>query len=532
MTSLRSRLILGSSLVAVVPMALAMYLLSQRIESMVRDQAAERLSAALGGLQAELQATAAETAEKLSILAKDPALRRLYLVQAPDGELEAYLEERRFLLGLDFLRVESSGGADTSSGLALAASTPIRYQNAIAGWLRGGLILDREYVGALKRTRGVDLMLRDPGGRAVAATLPSSAAPTVEPGRDVTRIELGGQPYLSRSFALDLGGGRSGIVTGLVSASAADRTISALQVASLVLALSGVGLAVGLGVMWSSQVSRPVERLAALSRRLSQGEWDEPVTLQSVGELQTLVTALERMRNDLRRYREQLVIGERHAAWSQMARQVAHEVKNPLTPIAVSVADLKRSFDQKRPDFPQILDQAVRTIGDEVQALKKLLNEFSDFARLPAPELAPCDLSVLWADLETLYAQEVAQGRLSFSSRPQVEFSADAAQIRQALVNLIKNGLEAVDGAGRVTVSAAVAPERLEIAVSDTGPGLDPEQKANLFVPGFTTKSTGSGLGLTIVERIVNDHGGTIGVESGPTGGTAFRIHLPLEPRS
>ena len=132
----------------------------------------------------------------------------------------------------------------------------------------------------------------------------------------------------------------------------------------------GLALAVLLGLLWSSQVSRPVERLAAFSQRVAQGEWDEPLTLESVRELQTLVAALDRMRGDLRAYRERLVASERQAAWSQMARIVAHEVKNPLTPIAISIADLKRSFDQQRPDFPAILEQAVRTIGDEVDALQ------------------------------------------------------------------------------------------------------------------------------------------------------------------
>src|SRR3989442_3967795 len=157
------------------------------------------------------------------------------------------------------------------------------------------------------------------------------------------------------------------------------------------------------------------------------------------------------MRRDLQTYRDKLVISERQAAWSQMARKVAHEIKNPLTPIAISVADLKRSFEQKRPEFPEILAQAVKTIADEVETLKHLLQEFSDFARFPAPRLAPCRLSELVADLETLYGRDIADGRLMLA-RPEREivFSADAGQIRQALVNLIKNGLEPVNGGGPV----------------------------------------------------------------------------------
>ena len=197
---------------------------------------------------------------------------------------------------------------------------------------------------------------------------------------------------------------------------------------------------------------------------------------------------------------------------------------------AISIADLKRSYDQHRPDFPAILDQAVRTIAEEVDALKKMLQEFSDFARFPAPTFASCRVSELLADLETLYGHDVAEGRLRFMhASPELTLPLDAGQIRQALVNLLKNGIEALGSNGRVTVSTETVSDALQISVSDTGPGLTAAQKAQLFVPGFTTKTHGSGLGLTMVERIVNEHGGTITVESQPGFGTTFRIRLPLK---
>src|SRR5206468_7617710 len=174
-------------------------------------------------------------------------------------------------------------------------------------------------------------------------------------------------------------------ITGLVPTAAADRTIAALQLTSLLLGLLGLAVAIGLGALWSSQVSRPVEQLAAVSQRIARGEWDEPIRIRSVRELQTLIAAFERMRADLGDYRERLLTSERQAAWGQMARTMAHEIKNPLTPIAISIADLRRSFEQKREDFPAILEQASRTIGDEIETLKHLLQEFSDFGRLPAP---------------------------------------------------------------------------------------------------------------------------------------------------
>jgi len=569
MNSLRSRLILGFAIVALVPLASAMYLLSRRVEGTVREQAAERLNAALGRLAAGLTLDGERIAEKLQILARDPLLKRLYLLRPAGGrDLTEYLAEKRFLLGLDFLHVADTSGAvvadaataasalaradpgaiqigplpsrgshgpvieslPAAAALVMAASVPIRYEGAIAGLLRGGLALDAGFLARLERSSGVELVLTDAGARTIAATLGEARALSLPSRSGARRVMLAGRSYWCESFPVGAGPQSGARITGLVPTAAADRTIAALQLTSLLLGLLGLAVAIVLGALWSSQVTRPVEQLAAFSQRIARGDWDEPLRMRSVRELQALVSAFERMREDLVSYRERLVTSERLAAWGQMARKVAHEIKNPLTPIAISVADLKRSFEQKHADFPQILDQAVRTIAAEVDALKRILQEFSDYARLPAPRLAPCRLAEVLADLEALYGRDVAEKRLEFAPPDRdVVFTADAGQVKQALVNLIQNGLEALDGEGRVRVSATVEDAELEIAVSDTGVGLSPERRASLFVPDLTTKAHGSGLGLVIVQRIVNDHRGTIAVESAPGRGTTFRIRLPLE---
>lgn len=576
MNSLRSRLILGSSLIAVVPLAAAIVLLSQRMETTVRTQAAARLDAALGGLRSQLADDGRTTAERVRILARDPQLRRLYLVH-PAGrvELAEYLSERRFLLGLDLLRIAdttgvevadaadaasnlAAGGGELSrlespghgvpesitiarvvgdSALAMVARAPLLYVGRPVGVLEAGVLLDPGYLRRLRETSGIELALSDATGRAVTATRGglvevAGRSPSDEPaGTGTERVSVQGESYLARTFPLAIGPPPHPRISGFVSTASSDGTIAGLQWTAALLGLLGLVLAILLALLWSSQVSRPVERLAAFSDRLARGEWDEPLTLDSVRELQALVASLDRMRSDLRSQRDRLVISERQAAWGQMARKVAHEVRNPLTPIAVSVADLKRSYELGRPEFPQILDQAVRTIGEEVETLKRLLQEFADFGRLPPPRLAPCRVAELFADLETLYAGDVVAGRLAVTqTKRELSFSADAGQLRQALVNLIKNGLEAVDGEGHVTVAAGIADGAIEIVVSDTGSGLTDEQRAQLFVPGFTTKAKGSGLGLTIVERIVNDHHGTITVESGATRGTSVRMRIPLAP--
>jgi len=568
-SSLRARLIAGFSLVAIVPVAIAMLVLGQRIQSEVRAQSADRLAAALGFLRARLDADGARLSEKLALLAADAQLKRLYLVEAAtDAELREHLATQQFLLDLDYLCVTDTAGtivADGSSapaarprpgregvaaealapvrapGLALAApaagralaldaAAAIRYRDEPVGFVRGGLALDSLRLAELRETSGVELVLWDANGRLVASTLVGAAALAATGDATTERVTLGGRAYLVRRDALAPGGGTGARIAGLVSTAGTDATLAALRTTSLVLGLLAAGLAALLGLAWSLQVSRPVERLAAFSQRISRGEWDEPLAFESVRELQALVGALERMRGDLRGYRERLVAGERQAAYGQMARKVAHEIKNPLTPIAVSVADLKRSYEQGRPDFPQILEQAVRTIDEEVHSLKRMLQEFSDFGRFPHPEFAPCDLGELLADVAALHSHETGAGRLAVEPPPgALVAEADRGQLRQALVNLVQNGLDASAPNGAVRVRACRSGEVAELVVSDDGPGLRPEQRAQLFVPGFTTKAHGSGLGLTIVERIVTDHGGTIEVDTAPGRGTSFTIRLPLK---
>jgi nitrogen fixation/metabolism regulation signal transduction histidine kinase len=443
------------------------------------------------------------------------------------------MSERIFLSDLDFLWIADSTGTQAiagggpGDGLSLSADAPILYEGRVAARLRGGILLHAAFLKALKSVASIDLVLQDPAGRVAASTMTSDRA----------ALAIGsaahGAHLLTRQIPLEVGASSHATLTGVVATDEADRTIASFQLTAALLGLLGLGIAVALGMLWSAQVSRPVEELAAFARRVARGEWSEPLTLRSVEELETLVAALETMRGDLEAYRERLVTSERQAAWSLMARKVAHEVKNPLTPIAVSVADLKRSYEQQRPDFPAVLDQAVRTISEEVSALKRLLDEFSEFARLPAPTLAPCSVESLFAGIRALYAADVSSGRLRVAAPAEsIPLRADVEQLRQVIINLVQNAFEAQGSAGAVTLAARQVGDSIEIAVADEGPGLSAEQRAQLFVPGFTTKTQGSGLGLTIAQRIVHDHGGTIAADSAAGRGTTIRVRLSRVPEA
>ncbi len=569
MNSLRARLILGFSLVAVLPLALALVLLEQRIQQTVRAQAAARLELAIDVVRGELADDGARLAARLRLLARDAQLKRLHLGGGEtELELRQYLEDERFLLGLDYLGVTDTIGllvADASlapsagaatvgagslpvavdsalgfvalpggAGLVLDARSPILYVDNRVGLVRGGLRLDSLFLARLQRTSGLDLVLRDDSGAILASTLPGTLAPAPRPADStVGRVRIGTHSYFTREADLRDGAGagaRYPRLTALASTAAADDAITVLRFTTLALGGLGVLVAIVLGIVWSHQVARPVVRLASFSKRISRGEWDEPLSLESMRELQTLVDALERMRTDLGGYRERLRASERQAAYGQMARRVAHEIKNPLTPIALSVAGLQRSYAQGRADFGATLDEAARTVSEEVQRLKQLLYEFGELGRFPPPRPSVFDARELLHDLGSLHAHDAEAGRLSLQSPAgALTVRADRDQLRRALLNLAQNALDATaaDG-GRVRVSAAAEVGSLRLAVSDDGPGLSEEQKSQLFVPGFTTKAHGSGLGLTLVERIVSDHGGTLDVESTPGRGTTFVIRLPL----
>ena len=319
MNSLRFRLVLGSALIAVVPLAIAMVVLSRYLEEAVRAQAEQRLTATLGGLEAQLRSDGLRFEERLRILGKDPQLKRLYLVRsATTRDLSDYLAERRMLLGVDYLAVVDPGGPIVAlasdgptdpppeamgppephgpivtslaprPGLAMTATAPIVYEDRPVGTVRGGRLLDAEFLAPLEQSSGLKLVLRDAAGNVVATTLGGDPS-GLERAAGVSRVSLDGRPYLGRDLPLRIGDPPWASVTGLVPTTAFERTLAALRITTMLLGSIGLATAVVLALLWSAQVSRPVEQLAAYSEKLATGEWDEPLRMQGVRELQTLV---------------------------------------------------------------------------------------------------------------------------------------------------------------------------------------------------------------------------------------------------
>ncbi len=229
----------------------------------------------------------------------------------------------------------------------------------------------------------------------------------------------------------------------------------------------------------------------------------------------------------------ELLKAQRLAAWREVAQRIAHEIKNPLTPIQLSAQRLRRRLAGERsPEEKRLLEEATATIIQEVDALKQLVDEFSRFARMPALTLRPTDLGRLLESVVGLYRDSHPALSIKASFSPDLpSLEVDPDQIKRAVLNLVDNAVEAVAQTGEVTVQTVWLPQasRARIIVTDDGPGIAPDDKEKLFVPYFSTKATGMGLGLPIVHQIVTDHGGTIWVEDNPPRGSRFVIELPGE---
>jgi nitrogen fixation/metabolism regulation signal transduction histidine kinase len=269
-------------------------------------------------------------------------------------------------------------------------------------------------------------------------------------------------------------------------------------------------------------LSRPIEALITVTSQVAAGDLQVQAEAQAQDEIRQLVEAFNAMIRDLRLNREKLVAAERLAAWREVARQVSHEIKNPLTPIQLALFRL-----QQRLPEAMIAQAAVReslhAIEEELASFKHLAEEFSSFARLPRAELKPENLNDLVQSLARLYENE-AQIELQLTNGLPA-LLLDREQINRLLNNLIKNALEACGSrSSLIRIATRLHEGQVQLEIADHGPGLSAEARAHLFEPNFTTKRAGSGLGLVMVKRIVEEHGGTIAVSSEEGRGTSFII--------
>ena len=331
------------------------------------------------------------------------------------------------------------------------------------------------------------------------------------------------------------------VATGVVSLDPEGRVTTINGAAERML---GIPAQAALGQPDSAVFRRPeFGEIAALIKRmtrLKEGTVEHEVHLRRDGQAITLLSSATALRgpdgadmglvlvfDDL----TELLKAQRLAAWREVAQRIAHEIKNPLTPIQLSAQRLRRRLAGDRsPEEKQLLEEATSTIIQEVDGLKQLVDEFSRFARMPALSLRPTDLARLLDGVIVLYRESHPALAITSAFSPDLpQIEVDPNQIKRAVLNLVDNAVEAVGQAGEVTVETVWLPEarRARIVVADTGPGIAQEDRERLFLPYFSTKATGMGLGLPIVHQIVIDHGGTIWLEDNLPQGSRFVLELP-----
>jgi len=349
-----------------------------------------------------------------------------------------------------------------------------------------------------------------------------------DPGNNTPHV------IVAQTLAPDLVAAMDAVVSGSSAARQMRLYYSRLLRSDTLLTLALLAIALLLVSLWlsrylSRQIARPLQQLVAGTEQIAAGDLDYRVEVVATDELGELVSAFNRMTGQLQRSKEELLRAERIAAWQGIARRLAHEIKNPLTPITLAMHRVG-----KRSDDPA-LQECVTVVLEEAENLRRLADEFSLYARLPEPECRTTDLHDLLQQVVELYlARSEVQARwIGWESGCRLQ--ADPGQLRQLFANLIKNATEAMAGSGELTIELRQrngAP--IEVLVRDTGPGFEGDPEA-LFEPYLTTKAAGTGLGLAIARKIAVDHGGNLVAASGAksddtsgyAGGAVFTVSLP-----
>ncbi len=306
-----------------------------------------------------------------------------------------------------------------------------------------------------------------------------------------------------------------------------------IRSAALLCGTAGIVLAILLSGWAAARVTRPVEQLARAAREVASGDWNAQVAIHSSDELGELAESFNRMTHELQAQKEHLVQAERVAAWRELARRLAHELKNPLFPLQLTVENLLRAHQQSAEQFEEMFQESSTTLLAEIANLKAIVSRFSEFSTMPQPQFQQIRLNDVVQNVSRLF-----QAQLQSREHESIECKLDLAEIMEpiaadpdllhrALSNLVLNAMDAMPRGGTLTLLTRQEGDLSHVEVSDTGSGLTPEECERLFTPYYTSKSHGTGLGLAIAQSVISDHGGRIRVRSEPGRGTTFVIELP-----
>jgi len=416
----------------------------------------------------------------------------------------------------------------------------------------GGLRLDKTFLAALELPAGMRAMLFENSGSGATPqmlmTSPAGAkeveklTPLVQQvqqqGREMTDLmHWSSDPADDEMIhAIPLNGQDDKILGILFVGSSRKPYVEVkrhIQSAAMLVGGAGVLLAILLSSWAAARFTRPVEELASAAREVAAGNLNAQVEVTSTDEVGDLAEAFNRMTRDLLEQKERLVQTERVAAWRELARRLAHELKNPLFPLQLTVENLVRAREQSPEMFEEIFRESAATLLAEIGNLKQIISRFSEFSKMPQPQLQPVIVNDVVQGVARLF-----QAQLESRSRAPITceldllshmepVAADAELLHRAFSNLVLNATDAMPQGGTLTLRTRESGDRVYIEIADSGVGLTREECQRLFTPYYTGKQHGTGLGLAIVQSVISDHGGTITVQSQPGKGTTFRVELP-----
>ncbi len=298
----------------------------------------------------------------------------------------------------------------------------------------------------------------------------------------------------------------------------------------VVLVLMMLAAAPLIGWVFARHVTRRVARLHEAALRVAGGDLTVRVGASGKDELARLTRAFDAMVAELAQARSRLEYLQKVSAWQEVARRLAHEIKNPLTPVQLAVQELASKYRGDDDTYRRLLDTSTEILREEIGSLRRLVDDFSAFARLPEVEPAPIDLGVLVPEILRLQPEWQPFVTVEPAAGP-VPAMCDRTLFRRVIANLVENAVQAAQGAGRtpeIRVRVEARGDRATVTVTDNGPGVPEADRQRIFDPYVTHRAGGTGLGLAIVRKIVIDHGGDVTVTAPPAGGAAFTVELPL----
>ena len=586
--SFRRKLLAVFGLTVFVSVAAVTWIVSISTRRTFERANEERTAALVAQFRHEFSRRGEEVVQRVEAIARsDNAIRIALAINRGTPDYGAYLNEAKSLAQsqrLDFLEFADSEGTVISSAQwpgkfgykesALPASAPkeafLRQEELPEGtalglsairqvklgdeplYVIGGRRVDKDFLASLELPAGMRAMFyQNLAGGFSPQLLISASGTAPQPERVAPLIEqVRRQPQEASEvvhWSSDSGDeeainaiplfGLDNQLLGILVVGNSRRPYIELQQhirsAALVAAAAGIFLAIVFSGWAAARVTRPVEQLAEAAREVAAGNWSTQVPVSSADELGALAESFNRMTHELLSQKQQLVQAERVAAWRELARRLAHELKNPLFPLQLTVENLLRARQQSQQLFDEMFQEGSATLLAEIANLKAVISRFSEFSKMPQPQLQSVDVNEIVQNVVRVFRAQLrssdhaaVEPKLDLASGIE-PIAADPELLHRALSNLVLNAMDAMPNGGTLTLRTHQNGDRLFIEVSDTGAGLTSEECERLFTPYYTSKAHGTGLGLAIVQSIISDHGGKVSVRSQPNQGAIFVIELP-----